>query len=172
MSDLEKLIAKNKKIREKYKTESGRTVRVGGRAIDLERDAKRKSKPFGWRFKGKGDYRVPTEAQRRRNPNAVDYEARPNRADVKSKGKVLLEDGGMMMAKGGNVNDRKKDGQRIAKPSGWRWKNEAVEKKLIPKSAMYKTPSKYYREKYPDLVYFENRKDKSDKKPSKRYISL
>jgi ribosomal protein L21 len=76
-------------------------------------------------------------------------------------------------AKGGKVKHSKaKDGQRTAKPYGWRWKNEAIEKGLIPKSAVLKTPSKYYRTKYPDLVYWENRPSKSDKKPSRKYISL
>jgi antirestriction protein len=72
---------------------------------------------------------------------------------------------------GGEVS-RKKDGQRIAKPSGWRWKDEAMDKGIIRKSSLYKTPSRYYREKYPDLVYYEGRSNKSDKKPSRKYISL
>ncbi len=175
MSELDKLISKSPKVRQKYKDEEGETKKVDGRSLDLERDAKRKAKPFGWRFKGKGDYRVPTASQRRKNPDAVDYEARPNRADVKRKGKVLLAEGGDVeseYAKGGGVSSRQKDGQRTAKPKGWRWKNEAIEKKLIPKTAMYKTPSKYYRNKYPDLVYYEDRTSKSDAKPSKKYISL
>jgi uncharacterized protein YukE len=266
MSDLDKAIAKSKKLTEKY-TVDGKTKTVGGKKVDIERDAKRKAKPFGWRFKGDDDYRVPTLAQRRKNPDAVDYEARPNRADVKRKGKVLLEDGGGIstrsqeylvflvskydvfkkllqaknyehgrnllagypkleeayntaidylkgkdvdatlddvisdledkydvvdndtmaelnyefrkgnnaseeFAKGGAVYSREKDAQRTAKPKGWRWKDEAIEKGLIPKTARYKNPSKYYRNKYPDFVYYEARQSKSDKKPSIRYKSL
>jgi hypothetical protein len=319
ISDLNELIKKSGKLSDKY---IGKIMEE----IDLKRDAARKAKPFGWRFKGEGDYRVPTKKQRELYPDKVDYEARPNRADIKRRGKILLEDGGqtgkiyntmygvgkakyvvnfhdgvkkhkdgspfyeieifknkvqfnnfieklesegyskkyaegsetkvgnisknklksiakeyeknedenyhsenvVLLAKnfgtdedieeakeilkkhneegylstenskkridlslkliekaraemkkegiefanGGNVTDKKKDGQRIAKPKGWRWKNEAIEKGLIPKSAMYKTPSKYYRNKYPDYVYYEGRADQSDKKPSRKFISL
>jgi hypothetical protein len=94
MDDLNRAISRSRKLSEKYQNVDGDLKTVGGRPVDLKRDASRKAKPFGWRFKGKDDYRVPTLAQRRRNPDAVDYEARPNRADVKRKGKILLEDGG------------------------------------------------------------------------------
>jgi hypothetical protein len=71
------------------------------------------------------------------------------------------------MAKGGGI-----DGQKIAKPSGWRWKNSAVTDGIISESSLYKTPSERMRKMYPDYVDFENRPTKSDKNPSKKYISL
>jgi hypothetical protein len=37
----------------------------------------------------------------------------------------------------------------------WKWKKEVIKKRLIPYSAILKNPSKYYRQKYPDYVYFE-----------------
>jgi hypothetical protein len=71
------------------------------------------------------------------------------------------------MAKGGGI-----DGQKIAKPSGWRWKNSAVTDGIISESSLYKTPSERMRKMYPDYVDFENRPTKSDKNPSKKFISL
>ena len=248
LSELEALISKNKKLKSKYE----------GKGVSLERDAARPSKPFGYRFKGKDDYRIPTTAQRR-NKKDTYYEGRPNRADVKHGGfkkggkRFMLADGGMprgnkgndyilapydkmvcevclglaqsevekmsnqqmaeylnenqklpaailkemavekkydelhssfhkgKMAHGGMMagvpkHSRKKDAQRFAKPSGWRWKNEAVNHKLnkkrLSKSALSKSPSKYYRDLYPDLVYFEDRASKSDKHPSRKFQSL
>lgn len=166
-TELSALIEKNKKLRKKYE----------GKGVDLDRDAGRSAKPFGYRFKGKKDYRVPTEAQIKRGlkRGTIDYEARPNRSDVYPKGykgKIKLEDGGMM-AKGGDVQgkqtDKAKDGQRFAKPKGWRWKDEALEK--VGRVKMSKSPSKFMRKKYPELVYWEDRIDKSDKNPSRKYIS-
>lgn len=241
ISDLSALIEKNKKLRKKYE----------GKSVDLDRDAGRSAKPFGYRFKGKHDYRVPTEEQIKRGlkRGTIDYEGRPNRSDVYPKGykgKIKLEDGGIlskagatyklemwdsfedmsekkkptkilyseledklndiaekhqdvdgasrlykkrkgkymnistfledggMMKKGGDVQgkttNKKTDGQKFAKPSGWRWKDEA--ERVIGKIKMSKSPSKFMRRKYPDLVYKETRPDKSDKNPSKKYISL
>jgi chemotaxis protein histidine kinase CheA len=265
-TELSALIEKNKKLRKKYE----------GQGVDLDRDAGRSAKPFGYRFKGKKDYRVPTEAQIKRGlkRGTIDYEARPNRSDVYPKGykgKIKLEEGGMMedggmmkkggmndgspnyeganrkfndnvlnrewatllkeydeltitkdyspsrskdkpfildinddsyfyeskedrdfdyetmnklakyrkkedggmMKKGGDVQgkqtDKAKDGQRFAKPKGWRWKDEAIKK--VGKVKMSKSPSKFMRKKYPDLVYWEDRIDKSDKNPSRKYTS-
>jgi len=91
LTDLNKLVSENDILRSKYQ----------GKDIDLKRDAGRGSKPFGYRFKGKNNYRKPKSSQHGQ-PN-VYYEARPNRADVKPKGSVKLEHGGMM-AKGGKIN--------------------------------------------------------------------
>ncbi len=109
ISDLDALIEKNKKLKSKY----GAAYKKTGKPTDIEKDAKRQAKPFGYRFKGKHDYRVPTEAQIRRGlkRGTIDYEGRPNRADVYVKRKVKLEDGGMadggMMKKGGSVPEVK-----------------------------------------------------------------
>ena len=157
MTELDELVLKNKKMKAKYE----------GKSVDLERDSKRHAKPFGWRFKGKHDYRIPDEMQIKRGKKTgrVYYEGRANRADIKSKGRVLLE-------KGGEIHDKQKDGQRFAKPKGWRWKDSAVEDGIITKAQLSKAPTKAAREKHPDYVYFETRVDKSDKNPSRRYKSL
>jgi hypothetical protein len=67
---------------------------------EIERDIKRKAKPVGWRFKGRGDYRTPTAAQARkgRANGTVYYENRPNRSDV-SQSKQLAK-GGVIRATG------------------------------------------------------------------------
>jgi len=102
LSDLDAMIEKNRKLKSKY----GSGYEGTGKPSDLERDAKRKAKPFGYRFIGKHDYRVPTEMQKKRGlkRGTIDYEARPNRADVNPDKKIKLADGGMM-ADGGNINE-------------------------------------------------------------------
>lgn len=93
LAELDALIEKNRRLKAKY----GSAYKGTGKPSDLERDSKRKAKPFGYRFIGKHDYRVPTEMQIKRGlkRGTIDYEARPNRADVSVKRKVKLEDGGM-----------------------------------------------------------------------------
>ena len=92
LAELDALIEKNRRLKAKY----GSAYKGTGKPSDLERDSKRKAKPFGYRFVGKHDYRVPTEMQIKRGlkRGTIDYEARPNRADVSVKRKVKLEDGG------------------------------------------------------------------------------
>ena len=79
-------------------------------------------------------------------------------------------------AKGGNVGasprNKKSDGQREAKPMGWRWKDEAVTDGIITEKNLYSKPSAANIKKYPDFVYQEKRDTKADKKPSKKYVSL
>jgi predicted nucleic acid-binding Zn-ribbon protein len=75
------------------------------------------------------------------------------------------------MAKGGRVGHSHEDKVRFAKPAGWRWKNSAVTKKIISKAQLSKSPTKAMREKYPNYVYFENRLNKADKNPSRKYLS-
>lgn len=66
-----------------------------------ERDAARPAKPFGWRLKGKHNYRKPTRADIR--SGKAYYEARINRADTKRTKFPMLERGGYM-AKGGEIH--------------------------------------------------------------------
>ena len=212
ISDLDRLINKNKELKSKYKD----------KGVDLKKDAGRSAKPFGYRFVGKHDYRVPTEAQVRKGlkRGTIDYEARPNRSDVYPKADAKLADGGMMakggrtkaeitadkrykalkagkrvsedgnvyyesranrsdvsrrdkledggmMKRGGKVGSSKEDRARYAKPAGWRWKDEAVTKRVIERKQLSMQPSKKMRDKYPDLVYFEDRLNKADKKPTR-----
>jgi hypothetical protein len=76
-----------------------------------------------------------------------------------------------VMAKGGRVGQSKQDKARFAKPAGWRWKDSAVKKKIITSAQLSKSPSKAMREKYPNYVYFEDRLNKEDKNPSRKYLS-
>jgi hypothetical protein len=57
-----------------------------------EKDANRPAKPYGWRLRGKHNYRKPTREQIR-NGEAY-YEGRVNRADVKRRKFPMLERGG------------------------------------------------------------------------------
>jgi myosin heavy subunit len=75
------------------------------------------------------------------------------------------------MAKGGRVGQSKEDKARFAKPAGWRWKDSAVKKKIISTTQLSKSPTKAMREKYPNYVYFEDRLNKADKNPSRKYLS-
>jgi hypothetical protein len=59
-----------------------------------EKDANRPAKPYGWRLRGKHNYRKPTREQIR-NGEAY-YEGRVNRADVKRRKFPMLERGGYM----------------------------------------------------------------------------
>jgi predicted nucleic acid-binding Zn-ribbon protein len=316
VSELDALINKNKKLKSKYTAEYKGT----GKTTDKKRDAGRSAKPFGYRFVGKHDYRVPTEAQVRKGlkRGTIDYEARPNRSDVYPKRTVKLADGGMMadggkvdartylhinkkidsdiypliddgyyvklskhkevflggqilesgmtktkainfakdlmsrwnipdenliideeyrvdqfadggmmahggktqgyddrederlamkygrmgskdldstrsrrddarfeergkmadggmMAKGGKVKKKPskkvgksiQDKHRFAKPAGWRWKEEAVTKKIIERKQLSMSPMKKMRDKYPDYVYYEDRLNKADEHPTR-----
>ena len=282
IGELDKLIAKNKKLKEKYT----------GKGVDVKRDAGRSAKPFGYRFVGKHDYRVPTADQIKKGKKrgTIDYEGRPNRSDVYPKRAAKLADGGEVryvdeftnndgieistsvsedgkkfymahvtmyplqrmipmnedkdavverakkihsdmekhlaeekmakggktqgyddkederlgmedgklaskdfigsrkhrkhsrrddaqfeergkMAKGGKVGHSKEDKARFAKPAGWRWKEIAVTKRIIERKQLSMQPSKKMRDKHPDYVYYEDRLNKADKKPSRKYLS-
>ena len=230
IDELDKLIAKNKKLKEKY----------AGKGVDVKRDAGRSAKPFGYRFVGKHDYRVPTADQIKKGKKrgTIDYEGRPNRSDVYPKRTAKLAKGGEVryvdeftnndgieistsvsedgkkfymahvtmyplqrmipmnedkdavverakkihsdmekhlaeekMAKGGRVGHSKEDKARFAKPAGWRWKEIAVTKRITERKQLSMQPSKKMRDKYPDYVYYEDRLNKADKRPSRKYLS-
>ena len=113
MTSLEKLIAKNSRLKKDYLTSEGKS-----KVKDLDRDAGRSAKPIGFRFRGKHDYRKPTpiEVTKGLKRGTVYKESRPNRGDVFPKGyrgsisglkKKKFEeggmaDGGMEMKKGGD----------------------------------------------------------------------
>jgi len=155
--DLQALIKKNKFLSEKYK---------GTSENRLDRDAKRSAKPFGYRFVGKHDYRVPTEAQIKagKKRGTIDYEGRANRSDKYPESKVKL-------AKGGKVGASVSDKHRFAKPAGWRFKDSAEGKTLdgkkITRADLAHTPSKKIRAKYPKYVAYEDRLNKSDAHPTR-----
>lgn len=174
MTELEVYISKNKKLTALYdKSKPGSS---------LERDAARPSKPAGYRFVGKHDYRDPKkvlsqkEFKKQLANGKIDYENRPNRADVKPKGSVKLAQGGAL-----GSGKSHQDGMRTAKPSGLRYKDGAVGKrykdgagnwiKITAADVERKHPSMAFANKYPTLVYSEARPTKSDKKPSVRNMS-
>ena len=89
LRSLNALVNKTAELKAKYK----------GKGVDLEKDASRKAKPFGYRLKG-NNYRRPTKAEIK--SGEAYWEGRPNRADVTRSKYPKLEDGGMMR-KGGRT---------------------------------------------------------------------
>jgi hypothetical protein len=59
------------------------------------------------------------------------------------------------------------DKHRFAKPAGWRWKEEAFQKRIIERKQLAMSPSKKMRDKYPDYVYYEDRLNKADQHPTR-----
>jgi len=99
-----------KKIREARKEKEESKKGQGN-----DRDAGRPAKPYGWRLRGKHNYRKPTLKQIR-NGEAY-YEGRVNRADVKRKKFPMLEKGGYM-AKGGMTDHNLMIGDTIKQSFG------------------------------------------------------
>jgi hypothetical protein len=88
-----------------------------------------------------------------------------------------LEDGGYMAKGGVNQVGRQypnysedMDGQKIAKPVGYRYTDRLAKRLGVD---AYKRPTPAHIEKYLGRgVYMEKREDKTDNKPSKKFISL
>jgi hypothetical protein len=134
-------------------------------------DADRFAKPMGWRWKDSAVEdgiinraslsHSPSLKMRKQYPDYVYSESRPTKSDKNPSRKY------QSLAKGGSL-----DADRFAKPSGWRWKNSAVEDGIISRASLSHSPSLKMRREYPDYVAFESRTDKSDKKPSRKYQSI
>ncbi len=92
LTDLQRLINKDKKLKALYGSDS---------PSNLKRDAGRMAKPFGWRYKGEHNYKVPPKSERG-NDNTY-YEGRPEKADLRRRTYPYLEMGGDVMAKGGST---------------------------------------------------------------------
>ena len=117
MAQLESLINKNKYLKAKYE----------GKGVDLERDASRPAKPFGYRFTGKDNYGVPTKEQIRKGmkDGSVDYEGRPNRSDKGPKKEYKLKDGGnvenenaeMVLSKAKELKHHADELKNVVKPN-------------------------------------------------------
>lgn len=117
MAELETLINKNKYLKAKYE----------GKGVDLERDASRPAKPFGYRFTGKGNYGVPTKEQIKKGlkDGSVDYEGRPNRSDKGPKKEYKLKDGGnvgnenaeMVLSKAKELEHHADELKNVVKPN-------------------------------------------------------
>lgn len=125
LSELEQLIEDNKKLKAMYgqRFKKGKKKgKVMGDLVDLERDAARPAKPFGYRFKGKRTEKPTAEQiERGLRRGTVYKESRPNRADVyptrRAKladgGDVEMEMGGDMFASGGGVKSLIKSSKRL-----------------------------------------------------------
>jgi len=117
MSELELLINKNKYLKSKYE----------GKGVDLERDASRPAKPFGYRFTGKDNFDVPTKEQIKKGlkDGSVDYEGRPNRSDKGPKKQYKLAHGGdvdnenaeMVLSKAKELEHHADELKNVVKPN-------------------------------------------------------
>jgi len=117
MSELELLINKNKYLKSKYE----------GKGVDLERDASRPAKPFGYRFTGKDNFDVPTKEQIKKGlkDGSVDYEGRPNRSDKTPKKQYKLAHGGdvdnenaeMVLSKAKELEHHADELKNVVKPN-------------------------------------------------------
>jgi hypothetical protein len=117
MAQLESLINKNKYLKAKYE----------GKGVDLERDASRPAKPFGYRFTGKDNYAVPTKEQIKKGlkDGSVDYEGRPNRSDKTPKKQYKLAHGGdvdnenaeMVLSKAKELKHHADELKNVVKPN-------------------------------------------------------
>jgi DNA repair exonuclease SbcCD ATPase subunit len=88
LTDLQRLINKDKKLKALYGADN---------PSDLKRDAGRMAKPFGWRYKGEHNYKVPPKSERG-NDNTY-YEGRPEKADLRRRTYPYLEMGGDVMGR-------------------------------------------------------------------------
>jgi len=142
MTSLEKLIAKNSRLKKDYLTQEGKS-----KVKDLDRDAGRSAKPIGFRFRGKHDYRkpTPTEVTKGLKRGTVYKESRPNRGDVFPKGyrgsisglkKKKFEEGGM--AEGGM--EMKKGGMSPQKKAANRGLSWTLDHKRHNKGESYEIP--------------------------------
>ena len=140
---------------------------------------------MGWRYKG-NNYNEPSERvinrekQKPRDERAIYFEKRKDKSDHDFYAK--LEDGGTLgagsFAKGGYTQSGRQypnynedmDGQKMAKPVGYRFTDRLAKRLGVSPQSV---PTKAQIEKYNgNGIYFEQREDKTDVKPSKKYISL
>ena len=155
----------------------GQYARANDGRMSRESDGQRMAKPVGWRYRG-NNYNTPSdrviEREMKKSPDdrIIYFEQRRDKSDKNpSKNYISLKRGGQTQGQYARANDgrmsRESDGQRMAKPVGWRYRGNN-----------YNTPSDRViareMKKSPDdrIIYFEQRRDKSDKNPSKQYISL
>ena len=149
-------IERGKKMRE------GKAKAKAPQGAGTEEDANRPAKPFGWRMRGKHNYRKPTRDDI--SKGKAYYEGRVNRADAKRKKYPMLERGGMA-EEVYYVNDfyPNYDEDKIAKVL----KDNGFKK--------VRKAKKYGWSNQPDVVVFEGSKNKAQEileKEFDNYISI
>jgi hypothetical protein len=150
-------------------------------------DKVHQAKPVGWRFRG-NKYRKPSEAhinrqlklspderdiyfERRKDKSDYDFDRRfEGGGETYARGGVPKEFGGRYNGVHNNIGrDVEMDRQWVAKPVGYRFTDRLAKRLNVPN---WKKPTAEQVEKYLGRgVYFENREDKSDIRPSTRYPS-
>jgi hypothetical protein len=168
----------------------------GGRQYDpynKDMDGQKQGKPIGYRFTdalakrlGRNAHSRPTQAEVEKYlGRGIYFENRQDKSDAKPSSKYIsLEDGGTMGAgsykSGGatfggrqyNPYNKSMDGEKTGKPVGYRFTDKLA--KRLGKSVYAKPTSQEIQKYLGRGVYFENRQDKSDMKPttSKTYASF
>jgi hypothetical protein len=165
----------DKSVKAKFK-EGGATKqsRPQSQVYKASRDKKVEAKPVGYRFKG-NNYNTPSanvvkrELAKPREDRKIYYETRKDKSDFDFYSK--FKKGGMSQSGRQYPNySEDMDGQKIAKPVGYRYTDRLAKRLGV---SPYSRPTKAHIEKYLGRgVYLERREDKTDNKPSEKYISL
>ena len=155
----------------------GQYARANNGRYDKASDGQRMAKPVGWRFRG-NNYDTPSQQvidrEMKKSPSdrRIYFEQRRDKSDYNPSNEYIsLKKGGQTMGQYARANNGRSskaiDGQRMAKPVGWRFRgnNYDTPSQQVIDREMKKSPSDR-------RIYFEKRRDKSDYNPSNEYISL
>ena len=155
----------------------GQYARANNGRYDKASDGQRMAKPVGWRFRG-NNYDTPSQQvidrEMKKSPSdrRIYFEQRRDKSDYNPSNEYIsLKKGGQTMGQYARANNGRSnkaiDGQRMAKPVGWRFRgnNYDTPSQQVIDREMKKSPSDR-------RIYFEKRRDKSDYNPSNDYISL
>jgi hypothetical protein len=165
----------DKSVKAKFK-EGGsvKQAKPQSQVYKTSRDKKVEAKPVGYRYKG-NNYNEPSqnvikrEMKKPREDRKIYYEVRKDKSDYDFYSK--FKRGGVNQVGRQYPNySEDMDGQKLAKPVGYRY-TDRLAKRLGVKP--YARPTEAHIEKYLGRgIYMEKREDKTDVKPSERYISL
>ena len=170
----------DKSVKAKFK--KGGVSQVGRQSPNYSEamDGQKIAKPVGYRYTDRLAKRLGVDAYKRPTPAHIEkylgkgvyVEKREDKTDNKpSKKYISLAKGGVNQVGRQYPNySEDMDGQRIAKPVGYRYTDRLAKRLGVD---AYKRPTPAHIEKYLGRgVYKEQRQDKTDYKPSKKYISL
>lgn len=165
----------DKSVKAKFK-EGGsvKQAKPQSQVYKTSRDKKVEAKPVGWRYKG-NNYNEPSanvikrELGKPREDRKIYFETRKDKSDYDFYSK--FKKGGVNQVGRQYPNySEDMDGQKIAKPVGYRYTDRLAKRLGV---SPYARPTTAHIEKYLGRgVYMEKREDKTDVKPSEKYISL
>lgn len=159
----------------KFKEGGGvKQAKPQSQAYKTKNDKKVEAKPVGWRYKG-NNYNEPSqnvikrELGKPREDRKIYYEVRKDKSDHDFYAK--FKKGGVSQSgRQYPTYSEDMDGQKIAKPVGYRYTDRLAKRLGVNP---HSKPTSAHIEKYLGRgVYTERRQDKTDVKPSAKYISL